>query len=292
MKKILLTSLLIFFVTFLFSQTQQIESLQRQRQAIQEDIRNTNKLYLDVRKQTTTILDRINLINKQISSRRELINVQNKEIEALNREESRLEKEIERLNEELKVKQENYADAIKSMLNQNHNQNKLLFILSGSSIGESLRRMQYLREYSKWQRSQADEIKKQNAEISEKKNALSQAKVDKLKALESILQERKKLEGEEKAFQSEVSAARGREKELQRELQNKQRQADQLNNQIENLIAEEVARQEREAEQRRLAEAAKRSEAEKIEDKKEETAEPDTKEKEAAPRTGVAPRIE
>ena len=292
MKKTLLISLFIFFVTFLFSQTEQIESLQKQRQAIQEDIKNTNKLYLDVRKQTTTILDRINLINKQISSRRELINVQNKEIEALNREESRLEKEIERLNEELKEKQQNYADAIKSMLNQNHNQNKLLFILSGSSMGESLRRMQYLIEYSKWQRSQADEIKKQNAEISEKKNALSQAKVDKLKALESMLQERKKLEGEEKTFQSEVSAARGREKELQRELQNKQRQADQLNNQIENLIAEEVARQEREAEQRRLAEAAKRSEAEKIEDKKEEIIEPETKEKEAAPRTGVAPRIE
>ena len=41
-------------------------------------------------------------------------------------------------------------------------QNKLLFILSGQSIGESLRRMQYLREYSKWQKEQAAEIKRQN----------------------------------------------------------------------------------------------------------------------------------
>src|SRR5690554_4510156 len=292
MKKALLISIFLIFVYTLFSQTEQIENLQRQRQAIQEDIKNTNKLYLDVKKQTTTILDRINLINKQISSRRELINVQRKEIEALNREESRLEKEIERLNIEVKKKQDNYAGAIKGMINQKYNQNKLLFVLSGKSIGESLRRMQYLREYSKWQRSQADEIKKQNAEIKEKKDALLQAKVDKLKVLESMQQERKKLEGEEKAFQTEVTAARGKEKELQRELQNKQRQADQLNNQIEKLIAEEVARQEREAEERRLAEAAKRAEKDKATDKKEEIEEPVEKESESKIREGVGPRIE
>ena len=290
MKIPILISIFLFFVSFLFSQTEQIENLQRQRQAIQEDIRNTNKLYLDVKKQTTTILDRINLINKQISSRRELIDVQRKEVEALNREEARLQKEIERLQVELKNKQDNYADAIKGMVNQKFNQNKLLFILSGKSFGESLRRMQYLREYSKWQKSQAEEIKKQNAEITEKQNAIAQAKVDKLKVLESMQQERIKLESEEKTYQLEVSQVRGKEELLRKELQNKQRQDDQLNNQIEKLIAEEVARQEREAEALRLAEAAKRAESEKETDKIEETEA--VKEKEASPSKSASPRIE
>jgi peptidoglycan hydrolase CwlO-like protein len=93
MKKLLLISLFYSFTLLLFSQTQQIENLQRQQKAIQEEIKNTNKLYLDVKKQTTTILDRINLINKQIASRRELINVQRSEIEALQKEEQRLESE-------------------------------------------------------------------------------------------------------------------------------------------------------------------------------------------------------
>ena len=189
MKKYFLISLLTAFTFCLFSQTQQIENLQRQQKAIQEDIRHTNKLYLDVKKQASTILDRISLINKQISSRRDLISIQNREIEALRAEESRLEKEIVRLNEELKRKQENYAIAIKGMLNQKFNQNKLLFILSGSSFGESLRRMQYLREYSKWQKSQAESIKQQNVEITLKKNALILAKAEKEKALLSLLEE-------------------------------------------------------------------------------------------------------
>ena len=293
MKIPVLISIFLFCVISLFSQTEQIEKLQRQREAIQEDIKNTNKLYLDVKKHTTTILDRINLINKQISSLKELIDVQRKEVEALNNEEVRLQKEIERLQVELKKKQDNYADAIKGMVNQKLNQNKLLFILSGKSFGESVRRMQYLREYSKWQKSQADEIKNQNAEITLKHNVIAQTKAEKLKVIESMLQERKKLETEEQTYQLEVSEVRGKEEQLRKELQNKQRQDNQLNSQIEKLIAEEVARQEREAEALRLAEAAKRAEAEKKAGKKEETKESEVlTEKESSHSKSVAPRIE
>lgn len=279
------------------AQTPQIEALQRQRQALQEDISNTNRLYLDVKKHTTTILDRINLINKQIASRKELINVQRREIEALHQEERRLEGEIARLNQELKQKQDNYANAIRGMLNQKFSQNKLLFILSGQSIGESLRRMQYLREYSKWQKGQAEEIKRQNEEITQKREALIQAKLDKEKALASLQSEQAKLQGEEKARQSEVKEARGQERQLQRTLQEKQQQANQLNAQIERLIAEEVARQEREAEARRRAEEVERQRLGKVRgEEREEIAEAEAealaKVKTATERAEPGPRID
>ena len=278
------------------AQTAQIEALQKQQQALQEEIRNTNRLYLDVRKHTTTILDRINLINKQIASRRELINVQREEIEALRKEEARLESEIVRLNKELKQKQDNYANAIQGMLNQKFSQNKLLFILSGQSLGESLRRMQYLREYSKWQRSQADEIKQQNEEISRKKEALALAKVEKEQALSSLQAEQEKLRGEEKTHQTEVEQARGQERQLQRVLREKQQQANQLNSQIEKLIAEEVARQEREAEARRRAEEAERRRTAEARGEKEtertEKSETAAREETATDRAAPGPRIE
>lgn len=102
MKKFFFLLLFYGVASILLSQTRQIESLQQQQQALMEEIRSTNKLYLDLKKQTTTILDRINLINSQISARKELINVQNREIETLRKEEVRLEGEITRLNKELK----------------------------------------------------------------------------------------------------------------------------------------------------------------------------------------------
>ena len=254
MKKI---ALLFFFhgvTLLLLSQRQQIENLQRQQQVLQEEIRSTNKLYLDIKKQTATILDRINLINKQIAARKELINIQKNEIDVLRKEEMHLESEIVRLNKELGEKQRYYADATKGMLNHKFSQNKLLFILSGKSVGESLRRTQYLKEYSKQLKVQAEEIKKQHAKIKEKRELLVITKTDKEKVLASLQAEETKLQGEEKTQQSEVEAARGQQRKLQKTLQEKQQRANRLNAQIEKLIAEEVAQQEREAEAARKAE--------------------------------------
>ena len=77
MRKVLVIGLFSVFAATLFSQTQQIDKLQKQQKILQEEIRNTNRLFLDVKKQTTTIIQRINLINKQIASRKEMMRLQN-----------------------------------------------------------------------------------------------------------------------------------------------------------------------------------------------------------------------
>ena len=258
MKKYVAIGLFLAFAVTLFSQTRQIDDLQQQQKALQEEIKSTNKLFLDVKKQTTTILQRINLINKQIASRKEMMTLQNQEIAALEKEQSRLETEIKRLNGELKQKQDSYAKAVRAMQTSRSGQNQLFFVLSGKSLGESLRRMQYLREYSKWRKDQSHEIRQQNLQLSAKKEALAKAQADKQNALNSLQAEQTKLQEEENVRQSEMTEARGKQQELQKTLQDKQQQARRLDAQIEKLIAEEVARLEREAEARRIAAEAER----------------------------------
>lgn len=258
MKRFVFILTLQLLVLTLAAQTRQIENLQRQQQALQEEIRNTNNLFLDVKKQTTTLLQRIQLINKQINSRKELIEVQQNEIAALDKETLRLEREIAKLDTDLKKKQESYGKAVGTMFKNNRSRNTLFFVLSGKSLGESLRRMQYLKNYSQWRKDQAQEIKTQNAALQAKKEEFDKAKTDKEKAVAGLQAEQNKLANEEKARQSEMAEAKGKQQELQKTLQNKRQQASKLNAQIEQLIAEEVARQEREAEARRRAEEAER----------------------------------
>lgn len=248
--------LFVFFSLILsfsvFTQTVKIEHLQEQRKNLQNEIETTNKLYLDVKKQTTTIVQRINLINKQIANRKKMIEVQNKEIEALDNEMERLQKEITVLGKELKQRQDKYANAIKMVMHKRQQENKLFFILSGKSFGEALRRMQYLKQYSGVQKNQAEEIKEKNAQLLKKKEDVQQAKIERRKTLDAIRVEQSKLIDEERSRKNEMSEAKGKENELQKVLQDKQRQANRLNAEIQRLIAEEVARQEREA--RRLEE--------------------------------------
>lgn len=252
----------------LFSQTGDIQRLQNQREILQKEIESTNRLYLDVKKKTTTIIDRINLINKQIATRKEIIEVQRKEIAALDNELARLQKEIATLNKELDLRKEKYANAIKTVMHKRQSENKIFFILSGKSFGEAIRRMQYLKQYSRVQKSQAEEIKEKNAELLQKKEDVEQAKIERRKTLVNIRNEQSKLIEEEKNRKGEMSEAQGKEKELQKVLQDKQKQANLLNKEIEKLIAEEVERQEREA--RRLAEEKRRKGKTKEEIKEEE----------------------
>ena len=256
--------ILIFLCSWvtLFAQTKQIRDLQEQQKILREDIKNTNKLYIDVKKQTSTIVRRIQLLNKQIDSRKEVMALQQKEIAALDKELKEKEHEIERLAKDLNLKQKSYAKAIKSMLYNKQSENNLFFVLSGKSWGESLRRMQYLRDYSKWRKSQAEEIKKQNAEIKKKKEALEKTKSEREKALLTLQAEQKKLKEEEQNKQKEMLTAKGKQQKLQKALQDKQQRINRLNAQIEKLIAEEVARQEREAEARRRAESERKRKAE------------------------------
>ena len=251
-----------------FSQTGDIERLQKQRKSLQTEIENANRLYLDVKKQTTTILQRISLINKQIDTRKKIIEVQNKEIAALDNELVRLQKQISTLDKELKERQGKYANAIKMVMHKRQSENKIFFILSGKSFGEALRRMQYLKQYSRVQKTQAEEIKEKNAELMQKKKDVEVAKVERNKTLMDIRNEQSKLIAEEQNRKNEMSEAEGKQKELKKVLQDKQNQANRLNAEIERLIAEEVARIERETKRLEEERRKKRDEQQRIAEEK------------------------
>ncbi len=287
MKKLFFLILALILSVSVFSQSSQIEKLREQQKIILEDIKNTNKLYLDVRKQTTTILQRINLINKQIASRKEIMRLQKQEIEELSKELNRIELEIDRLNKELKEKQDSYAKAVRTLQLNRSSQNELFFILSGKSLGESLRRMQYIKEYSKWRKSQANEIKERNKELTKKKEDFEKAKDQRLSTLKSLEEEQKKLQSEESTRQNEMKTAQGKQKELQKTLQDKEKQAKKVDAEIERIIREEVARQEREAAARRKAEQERRRREEKKSDTQPEKKEAKESEKTAQP----APKV-
>ena len=245
MKKTALISILFFCFFASSSQNQQIEDLRRQQRALQEEIQNTNRLFQNVRNLAENILSRIELVNRQLSARRELIETQNQEIAALEREARRLENEIARLERELDRARESYATAIRAMLNNNFRQNKLLFVLSGRTFGESIRRMQHLRNFSTWKRQQAEEIQARMEEISARREELTAAVADRERVRVSLRNEQQTLQTEEETHRSEMAAARGQEQQLQQQLREQQQRVNQLNAQIERLIAEEVERQRR-----------------------------------------------
>ncbi|MDR1502152.1 MAG: peptidoglycan DD-metalloendopeptidase family protein [Prevotella sp.] len=252
-----------------FAQNSKIKELEQQRKNALREISNTDKLLKETKRSTTTLLDRIQLISNQIFSRQKVLDLLGQEITGINVEEKRIESEITILEAELKDKQKNYSKAIDGMLQNRQSENKMLFVLSGKSLTESYRRLRYLRDYSEWRKEQATEIKDKSAKLKERKEALIKTKQEKTALLGQRNTEQENLKKEETNYQTEVSEAQKKQKDLQKILTQKRQQAEALDRQIAKLIAEEVARQEREA--KRIAAEKARAEAAKRTSKKSES---------------------
>lgn len=257
MRKLLLIPVLLISISS-FAQTAQIKELERQRKEALREISTTDQLLRTMQKSTTTLLDRITLISNQIFSRQKVLSLLEQEINSIDAEQKQTEKTILILEADLKEKQGSYAKAIEAMQRNRQSENKLLFVLSGKSLTESYRRMRYLRDYSEWLRNQADEIKVQGDTLKARKDELIRLKESKITVMNLRLSEQQNLKQEETNYQQEVSEAEKKQKELQKILAQKRKQAQDLDKQIERLIAAEVARQEREA--KRLAEEKARTE--------------------------------
>lgn len=243
---LLLFSLLIS-ISFFAQSNREIKKLEEQRKQAMLEISNTNKLLNDTKKNTSSLLSRISLISDQIITRQKVLNLLEAELKGIDAEQQKTEQEIIVLEEELKEQQKSYAKAIDAVVKNRNSENKLLFVLSGKSLSESYRRLRYLKEYSNWRSGQADEITEKSNDLKEKKATLAKTKISKLALLKQRETEQQNLKKEEDNYQSEVKEAQQKQKQLQQILNQKKQQAEALNKRIEKLIAEEVARQEREA---------------------------------------------
>ena len=234
-----------------------VRQLEQQRKEALADIEETNKLLQETAQTAKTSLNRLNLLSKQILSRKKVISLLNQELDEIEKDILNIQGQLRTLKRELGDKQTNYGKSMRGLYKRHSSQDKLLFILSAESFSQSMRRMRYLREYADWQKRQANDIIEKQAEISRKQAEMEKTRAEKRTLLGTRQEESKKLESEEASQKEEVQLLNKRQKDLKADLQKKRRQAEALNRQIERQIAEEIARAEAEAKAAREQAAAK-----------------------------------
>lgn len=296
----------IWFVLFIilaipsFAQkSAKVRELEKQRKEALAEIEMTNQLLNETKQTAQNSLNRLNLLSKQILSRKKVISLLNQEIGTIDNQLVASRQHISRLEKELGNKRENYGKSVQNLYRRHNSQDKLLFILSADNFSQSVRRMRYLREYSDWQKRQATEIIDKQKQIAVKQQELEQTRTEKNALLGNREDENRKLQEEEAGQKEEVQELGKKQKQLQADLKKKQRQADALNQQIERQIAEEIARAEAEAkaareraEKERLARAknkgSDKSSTDKPAQEKEPEAEPIREERVAEVKGGYA----
>ena len=243
-----------------------IRELESRRGALQRQISESEKLLQTTRKDVGSQLQGLATLTGQMEERKRYILTLNNDLETLDRELSALDRRTRRLQRDLAEKREEYATSVRYLQAHSSIQEKLLFIFSAENLKQTYRRLRYVREFAAYQQRQGEEIIGQQKEVDRRRAELLQLREAKGKLLKERQAEMEKLQAQEQEKTALVNNLRRRQRDLQKELSRQRREAQQLNDRIDRLVAEEIekARRRAEAETRRKAkeEAERRKRAE------------------------------
>lgn len=263
MKKLASILLLICLPMLLLAQTnKRIKELELKRSDLQKQIAETEALLKTTNKDVGSQLNGLNALTGQIEERRRYIDNISSDLQEVDSQLVYIDRQLDTLNLSLEEKKRRYESSLRYLYKNHSIQEKLMFIFSAESLSQTYNRLRYVREYATYQRLQGNEVIRKQEEVTQKQEELQGVKEEKIRLLAAREQEKQKLEIQEQKAQQVIKDLRSKQKGLQDEINKKRREANQLNNQIDKLIAIEIenARKRAEEEARREAEAKKKAE--------------------------------
>ncbi len=232
--------LLACFMAVLTVQGQTVKELERQRKQTLKQLEETSKMLKQTKKNETATVNKLNLLNKDIQTRKRLISTINTEIVALDLQMQELDKEKLHLQMDLDSLKNNYVHLIRQthyMSMQNH---PLLFILSAENFQQMLRRIRYLQEFAAYRKAQVKAIEKKQAAIDDKNLELQANRDSKTTVLKTRKREQENLARDERKQKQMLKKLQKKEKELLAQQKKQQKKANELNKKIDELIKKEI----------------------------------------------------
>lgn len=250
-------SFFIGILSFSLHLGQKKEQLQQQNAELKKQISQINSELAKTRNESKLSIAYLTNINKKLSLREKVYNNTQKEKRFIEDDIYLRQLDINRQNRELAVLRKNYAEVLVNAYKNKGVQNKVTFILSSKNLGEAIRRIQYLKQYSEYQEKKAGEITNAAEQI---KKTIAQ-KQKSVAEKENLLNNQKKdlaiINSERAQKEQLVAEFKQNENKLAGELRQKQSQSKALEGQIRAIIAEEIRIAKAEEEARKKAEAEK-----------------------------------
>lgn len=237
--KRLITILTLALLTISMS-AQTVKDLQKQQQQIQAQIKQTNQLLQQTKKNETATVNKLTLLNKNIADRKRLIKSINNEISTLDNDMHNLRQRRNQLQTELEALQADYARLVRETHYADMQASPLLFLFSAQNFQQLIRRIRYMSEFTAYRKQQVARIRDTQNEIDIQNNLLQERKDDRQVALKNQQREKDNLSRDERKQQQMLTSLKQKKKDLTAQLKKQQKKADDLNKQIEAMIRKQT----------------------------------------------------
>lgn len=220
--------------------------LVNRKKKLQREIRLTNKLLKETRKNKDLSVDELLKLKSKINSRSNLIVAMNSEMRLINKEITDNKIEIVALEEGLIALRSEYSKIIYYAFKHRSSYDKIMFIFASEDINQAYKRLKYIQQYSEYRKGQAIEILKTKEKLALKISALNQTNEDKWILVSLEKQEQQNLTIEKQEQEHIVQKLQGKEQELKDKLKKKEQAKRKLQKAIQRIIESEI-RKAREA---------------------------------------------
>jgi septal ring factor EnvC (AmiA/AmiB activator) len=229
------------------AQKQSKEYLENKKKQLQNEIKYTNELLDETKKNKRLSLNQLVTLNKKISVREELISTINTEISSLNSQINQNNKTINQLQNDLaKLKQE-YAKMIYYAYKNQDAYSRLMFVFASNDFQQAFMRLKYLQQYSDYRHKQAELITQKKTEINQKIQELELKKTDKRVLLTSEQTEKQNLSVEKSEKEKVFSLLQEQESKLKNDLKKKKADAEKFQQAILQVIQKELEKAQNQA---------------------------------------------
>ena len=170
MKKIFLIHITLLIAATLAAQS--VKELQKQQRELQQQLEQTSNMLKQTKQNEKSTVNKLNLLNSDIKTRKKLINNIQSEISGLNKEMGQLRDKRSELQLELEACKADYARLVRETHYADLQQSPLLFLLSADSFQQLSRRIRYMQQFAEYRKQQAKKIEDIQAEIDIQNNLL------------------------------------------------------------------------------------------------------------------------
>lgn len=216
--------------------------LEKQKAQTEAEIKRLNQELARAKKNTKNNTAQLNALNKKISERTKLISNINSQLGILSSQIAQTQDSINHIQGQVDSMKVQYAKIIRALYHERNNLDKMALLFDTPSYNRSFLRLKYFSAYSRYRRHQANAIKGKQDELAMVNDRLVRQRDEQSSLLAQEKKNQDQLTKEQQEKQQSIKDSKAKEKSLNQQISKKEKQRRDLNNKIQAIIAEEVAK--------------------------------------------------
>lgn len=244
MRKAFLILMLVLAAAFSAgAQNSSVKRLENQRAQLEKDIARLNSMLNQNTMRSSEILSSLTLVRRKISAREQIIASYDQTLRILNDSLRMCQRDLDRLQARHDTLQHYYSRLVRGAYKNRDTRLWYMYVLSSGSVSQAFNRMGYFRNLSSQMSEQAVKVKEAAAELEAQKVRLNKIKAETNQMKQKVVDERTKLRTEEGDASKMVDKLKKDRKTYEKQLKEKNRQKEELNRKIADLIRQQTKKQ-------------------------------------------------